>query len=165
MKSKQTTEKIQKIITDQKELATRLATTLLAVATIGGGTVALSSCDEIELPKNPETSASEVTTEIPSEQATNGLTTTDEITFDTTEEVTTEAVEEINYEEELIKLLAKDYPEFENGIDGFKLTKNPFGDGYIYSISPCLLSKSNEIIETNLFPELILEDTYNYLYL
>ena len=52
MKSKQTTEKIQKIITDQKELATRLATALLAVATIGGGTVALSSCDEIELPKN-----------------------------------------------------------------------------------------------------------------
>jgi len=145
MKSKQTTEKIQKIITDQKELATRLATALLAVATIGGGTVALSSCDEIELPKNPETSASEVTTEIPSEQATNGLTTTDEITFDTTEEVTTEAVEEINYEEELIKLLAKDYPEYENGIFAFCLCKFDEGTKYeSFNLSLCCNNENGE---------------------
>jgi hypothetical protein len=143
MKSKQTTEEIQTIISNQKDAAKRLATALFAAATIGAG-VTLTGCDTISPINNPDTT-NEIPGEVPSEEITSEFASEEVTTTEVTEEQTTTPVEEINYEEELIKLLAKDYPEYENGIFAFCLCKFDEGSKYeSFTLSLCCNDENGE---------------------
>ena len=124
------TEQIEKIIADQKNAAKKLATALLAAATITTGAAALSSCDETPSVQGSEITSSQTTNEIPSETITE--TVTEEVTYE-------------DKEEELLTLITKDFPEFETGIWGYNIIlNNPgFNDRY-YTIHPICYDENKQ---------------------
>ena len=107
------TTQIENYINDVKENAKKTIATVVAVATIGSGAIALASCDN--------------TQRVNANETTNEITTTDVVTNEGTGEVTTEATttpavrEKTEEEKKLQDLLIEECPEFENGIYGFEI--------------------------------------------
>lgn len=146
MKSNQ----IEKIIADQKNAAKRLATALLAAATITTGAVALSSCDNTDRPttKRPNNDTNEILSgELPSEQLTDELTT-----------------EEVTISEKEIKLindLKEDYPEFENGVYGFNLIIGDLGlKSEYYLIKPICRNENGDMGQSLFAPIIISQSQF-----
>ena len=128
MKSNQ----IEKIIADQKNAAKRLATALLAAATITTGAAVLTSCDDEPTLQQPSNNTNEtINGELPSQQLT--------------EELTTEEETYTHNEEELVDLICSKYPEFEYGIYGYNiLTMNKGFKNQYYTIHLIRKDENNQ---------------------
>ena len=128
------TDQIEKFIADQKNAAKKLASALLAVATITTGAAVLASCDETPSVQGSEVTSSQTTNEIPSEQFSEEVTMSEK-------------------EIELINDLKEDYPEFENGVYGFNLViGDPGLKSEYYLIKPLCRTENGDMGQTLFFP-------------
>lgn len=162
------TTQIENYISDVKENAKKTIATVVAIATIGTGALALASCDETpSVSANEVTTTNDVTNELPSEELTNDFTTEEGTTEEaseekTTDEGTTEGKIIEDYESELISLLSNEYPEYLNGIFGFNVIINNYGfANETYSIKALCFDEEGNMGRTLLPPTRISTDTYN----
>ncbi len=158
------THEIEEYIESLKENALKLTAGIVTVATIATGSLALTACDNTQRVNASETTTQTTTTEV----VTNDITTeetNEEVTTEetTTEEITTNSPPKISKKETaLLKMLIKDYPEFESGLYGFNISISPYGDGtYKYGLTAMPNGNDDSFGYTTIGPVGITKECYD----